>query len=383
MGRAAGGRVAAALAAGLASVIATASPARAAEPFTEEVIRAEIARLVAPLWRVDSLALEALPLTNKDGGKDGSKDAQRAAARVSARVALTVPTYLVDSREGAVTFLRPAADTGLEKTLTAIALAARSGGGWTVKIEPQNPEVLEGVGRPAAELPGRTVLAGSDEARALRERIDQEARQRLAEETARRARAEELLVQQAATAKAEVERADRERAAVEARAARIADLRAKLLGPDRPARIAAFEAALGGNDTGLRQLAAEAAFQSRDPVLANLALRDWIARRRAVPVQVFATKEDPGSETVVQNLGPVTLEIEGFNPADGAVAGRLGAPGYSIAKPSSIIGALAQTELALNSYGCALTLRLTEHRSLDGLLRCQTLPTLIARITLD
>jgi len=374
--RAARVRFAAALAMGIAAGPAMAPPARAAEPFSEEAVQAEIMRLAGPLWRVDSLTMETLTPPGRDAG-------QRAAARIAARVSLAVPTFVVDSREGAVTFLRPAAEAGLEKTLTAIALAARSGAGWTVKIEPQNPEVLDAVGKPAAELPGRTVLAGTEEARALREQLDREAQQRLADETARRARAEELLAQQTATAKAEVERAERGRAAVEARAAQIADLRAKLLGPDRPVRIAAYEAALGGNDAALRQMAVEAALQSRDPVLANLALKDWVARRRAVPVQVFATKEDPGSEAVVQNLGPVTLEIEGFSPADGAVAGRLGAPGYSIAKPSSIIGTLAQTELTLNSYGCALTLRLTEHRTLDGLLRCQTLPTLIARITLD
>ncbi|MGF7175311.1 hypothetical protein [Azospirillum doebereinerae] len=379
MMRPARARFAAALAMGVAAGLATmtpSGPARAAEPFSEEAIHAEIVRLAGPLWRLESLTMETLTVPGRDSG-------QRAAARIAARMTLAVPTFVVDSREGAVTFLRPAAETGLEKTLTAIALAARSGAGWTVKIEPQNPEILDGVGKPAAELPGRTVLAGSEEARSLREQLDREAQQRLADETARRTRAEELLAQQAATAKAEVERAERGRAAVDARATQIADLRAKLLGPDRPARIAAYEAALGGNDAALRQLAIEAALQSRDPVLANLALKDWIARRRAVPVQIFATKEDPSSEAVVQNLGPMTLEIEGFNPADGAVAGRLGAPGYSIAKPSSIIGTLAQTELALNSYGCALTLRLTEHRTLDGLLRCQTLPTLIARITLD
>ncbi|MBP2232857.1 hypothetical protein J2847_006191 [Azospirillum agricola] len=371
-------------AAALATGIAAATPvgtATASEPFPEEAVRAEIARHVPAPWHIDSLTVEPAELPGTTSGKGSD---QRAAARIAARVTLTTPTYVVDSRDGPVTFLRPAADSGLEKVLTATARATRNAAGaWTLKVEPQNADVLDGIGRPATELPGRTVVVGSEEARTLREQLDRDARQRLTDEAARLKREEELLARQNAANAVESERADRERRAVEARVSQITELRGKLLGQDRPAKIAAYEAALGGNDPALRQLAVEAALQSRDPVLANLALKDWIARRRAVPVQLFATKEDPSSETVVQNLGPMTLEVEGFSPINGAVAGRLGAPGYSIAKPSSIIGALAQTELTLNSYGCALSVRLTEHRTLDGLLRCQTLPTLIARITLD
>ena len=392
MVRPAGGRFAAALAMGLSASVPAAGSVAAADTFPEEAIRTELARLIPSPWRFESATVEPVAPPPAAAAKDGkdSKDSKenrdpdsRAAARVAARVTLAKPTFVVDSREGPVTFLRPVADIGLEKTLTATALATRNPGGWTVRIDPQNPDVLDGIGKPAAELPGRTVVLGSEEARRLREQLDRDAQQRLTDEAARRKREEELLAQQTAAAKAEAERADKERRAVEARVAQIADLRGRLLGQDRSAKIAAYEAALGGNDPALRQLAVEAALQSRDPVLANLALKDWMARRRAVPVQLFATKEDPSSETVVQNLGPMTLEVEGFSPVNGAVAGRLGAPGYSIAKPSTIIGTLAQTELTLNSYGCALSVKLTEHQTLDGLLRCQTLPTLIARITLD
>lgn len=346
-------------------------------------IHAEIARLVPPLWTVEDVAVEPMPAPVPEG-KPAPKDPDaRAAARISARLKLAKPTFTVESREGPVTFIRPAADTGLEKTLTATALATRAGTGWTLRIELQNPEVMEGVGKPAGELPGRTVVAGTEEARTLRERIDRDARQRIAEEQARRQREEELMAQQAATAKAEAERADRERRLIEARIAQVTDLRGKLLGGDRTARLAAYEAALGGNDPALRQIAMEAALQSRDPVVANLALKDWLARKKALPVLLFATKEDGNSETVLHNLGPLTLEIDSFNAVNGAVAGRMGAPGYSIAKPSVAVGTLAQTELTVNSYGCVLTLRLTEHQTMDGLFRCQTLPTLIARITLD
>ncbi|MCW2235890.1 hypothetical protein [Azospirillum canadense] len=366
-----------ALAAGLPS-----SAAAAAE-FPADQVRAEIARLVPPPWIVEEVTVAPMPAPAPEGKPAGKEGDSRVAARIGAKLKLAKPTYLIDAREGPFTFIRPATAPDLEKTLTATAVATRGATGWTARIELQNPEVMEGVGKPADELPGLTVLSGSDNARAAREQLDRDARQRVAEEQARRRREEELLAEQAATAKAESERLDAARKQVEARTAQVADLRVKLLGADRPARIAAYEAALGGNDPALRQMAAEAALQSRDPVLANLALKDWLARRKALPVQLYATKEDGNSETVLNNLGPLTLEVESFNPVTGALAGRLGAPGYSIAKPSAAVGALAQAELAVNGYGCALTLRLTEHRTMDGLFRCQTLPTLIARVTVD
>lgn len=375
--RPAGWRFAMALAAGLPPASALAAD------FPADQIRAEVARLVPPPWTVEEVTVDPMPVPTPEGkpvAKDGDS---RAAARIGAKLKLAKPTYLIDGREGPFTFIRPATAPNLEKTLTATAVATRGANGWTARIELQNPEVMEGVGKPADELPGLTVLSGSDNARAAREQLDRDARQRVAEEQARRRREEELLAEQAATAKAESDRLEAARRQVEARAAQVADLRAKLLGADRPARIAAYEAALGGNDPALRQMAVEAALQSRDPVLANLALKDWIARRKALPIQLYATKEDGNSETVLNNLGPLTLEVESFNPVTGALAGRLGAPGYSIAKPSAAVGALAQTELAVNGYGCALTLRLTEHRTMDGLFRCQTLPTLIARVTVD
>lgn len=378
-----------ALAAGVAATPPGAGPARAAEALPDDLIRAEVARLVPPVWRIEEMAITRLPDPPAGGGAPGGTApggtaAAGVAARVAARLSLSKPTYTIDSRDGPVTFVRPAADPSLQKTLDAtVTLNRTKSGRWEAKVEAKNPEVLEGIGRPASELPGRTVVVGTDEERKARDQIERDTKQRLAEEQARQKREEALIVQQTAAAKAEADRMDRERRAVEARVAQIADLRGKLLGADRGARIAAYEAAMGGNDTALRQLAFEAAVLSRDPLLGNLALKDWLARRRALPVQLFATKEDSNSETVLHNLGPLTVEIETFNPVNGAIGARMGAPGYSIAKPSNSVGSLAQTELTLNSYGCALALRLTEQATLDGLFRCQTLPALIARITLD
>ncbi len=377
-------RITAGVLAGWIAVALPSGPAEAAEPavasaesIPETLLRARIESLLPAPWRIEALTVEPQPLPMPPPADPS------AAARVTARVVLGAPTYLVDSREGPVTFLRPAAEPGLAKSWVATVLATRNATGWTIALTPQAPGLLDGIGKPAAELPGRTVVLGTQEARTLREQLDRDATRRLAEESERRKREDERIAQQTAAARAEAARTESERQAVEARIAQLADLHGKLTGQDRTARLAAFEAALGGNDPALRQTAMEAALQSGDPVVANLALKDWIARRRAVPVQLYATREDPSSEAVVQNLGPMTLEIDGFNPVNGALAGKLGAPGYSIARPSSIVGALAQTELAVNAFGCALTLRLTGHRTMDGLLRCQTLPTLIARITLD
>ena len=370
--------IAVTLMAGLIPVL----PARASD-LPIDRIRAEMARIVPPLWTVEEMTAEPVPAPAPDGKAAAKAADSRTMVRVGAKLRLAKPTYSVESRDGAVTFIRPVADAGLEKTLSATALATLGPNGWSARIELRNPEVLEGIGQPLEELPGRPVLAGSAEANRLRDQIARDSEARIAEEDARRRREEELLARQAAATKAEEERAAAEQRQAEVRAARIADLRARILGADGPARIAAYEAALGGNDPALRQIAMEAALQSRDPVLGNLALKDWIARRKAVPVQLYATKEDPHSETVLNNLGPLTLEIDSFNPVNGTLAGRLGAPGYSIAKPSAAIGALAQTSLTVNAYGCALSLRLTEHQTLDGLFRCQTLPALIARVVVD
>lgn len=351
----------------------------------EEAIRNDLGRLVPPLWRVESVTLDVTPPAAP--AKDKDRDAKAADPRVSAKVtlglALGKPTFLFDSRDGTVTFLRPVADAGLEKTLTAKAVATRGANGWTVRFTAQNPDVLDGLGKPLDEWPGQPVVLGTPDAQAARERLEREAQQRAAEDAARRARDEAWLAQSEASAKIAAERAEKERAAAETRAAQITEVRAKLLGPDRAVKIATFEAALGGNDPALRQVASEAALQSRDPILANLALKDWVARRSSAPVQLFATKEDAGSEAALQNLGPFTVEFDGFTRINGTIAGRMGAPGHAVAKMSTIIGSLAQTELTLSSSGCTLSLRLSEHQTLDGLLRCQTLPALIARITLD
>lgn len=171
--------------------------------------------------------------------------------------------------------------------------------------------------------------------------------------------------------------------AVEAdRRAELDRLRGAILGRDRARRIAALESALRGDDVAAREWAREAALESRDPILSHLVLRDWLGRQRTIPVQLFATKEDSGSVTVMRNLGPLSVALESFDPANGAVTATMGATGYGVANPSTAVGTLAQTTLTLNTFGCQLALALTEHRTLDGVFRCQTLPVLVARVVL-
>lgn len=331
-----------------------------------EGIRHALERRVPAVWRIEEVTV------NDAGGPP---------LRVTARLRLSRPTYAIESRDGPVTFIRPVAEAGLEKTLHAVATAGE--GSATPTLELANPEVLDGVGQPPEELPGRTVIIGSEEARRLRAGLEAEARRRLEEDEAARQRAEQRLAHQTALARADAQRAEEERRAVEARARRIEDLQRRLTSGARADRIAAFEAALGGNDESLRLLATDAALTSGDPLLATLAIRDWVARRRSIPVQLFATREDSGSAAVLQAMGPLTVELEGFNRLTGDLVGRMGAPGYGVTRPSVAAGSLAGTGLTVNAFGCTLALGLTEHRTMDGLFRCQTLPALIARVTLD
>ena len=139
----AGWRFAAALTSGLLC----AGAAGAADGDPAELIRAEAARLITSPWRVEDITVEPLRVPALAGEKETARSDSRRAARVAVRIALTRPTFLVDSREGPVTFVRPAADPALEKTLTATAVATRNASGnWTVRIEPNNPDVLDGVG---------------------------------------------------------------------------------------------------------------------------------------------------------------------------------------------------------------------------------------------
>jgi hypothetical protein len=336
-----------------------------ADPF-DDAVRAETRRVVPEFWSIEDVRIEPL------GGDR---------ARISAQLKLAAPTFVIDSQEGPFTFVRPAAETGLEKTLTGVATGGRLG--KPLKLDFGDAALLDSVGKPLTALPGRTVLAGSDDGRALRGELDAWTRSKVDEEKDRRQRETVLAAEQTAAAKAEAGRIEAERALMDQRVRRLSELNNRLNGRDRPARIAATETALAGNDLVARQLAVEAALQSRDPVLSELAVRDWLGQRKSVPIELYAVKEDPQSDAVLANLGPLTLTVDSIDAQTGAVAATLGAPGYGVTRPSAAAGYLTRGDLTLNTFGCSLMLRLSDHRSLDGLYRCQTLATLAARIVLD
>lgn len=152
---------------------------------------------------------------------------------------------------------------------------------------------------------------------------------------------------------------------------------------DRTRRVAAIESALHGKDVAMRRFAMDAALDSRDPLLAHLALRNWLARQKTLSVLLYATKEDPTSPTVLNNLGPLTIKLDNFDPSNGALTGTMGAPGFDVTRTSAAAGSLAQTALALNTFGCQLAVQLSAFRTLDGTYRCQYMPALVARIIVD
>lgn len=159
--------------------------------------------------------------------------------------------------------------------------------------------------------------------------------------------------------------------------------RGMIAGSDRAARIAAYETARRSGEDALRRAAVDAALESRDPTLAALVVRDWLARTTLAPVLLYAVREEQGSPAYLQNLGPLTFRPTSFDPATGAVTAQLSAPGYDMTRDAVAAGTLAGATLTVNTFGCQLALQLTGHRTLDGLYRCRTLPTLVARIVLD
>ncbi|MEI6558874.1 MAG: hypothetical protein WCO00_10750 [Rhodospirillaceae bacterium] len=361
------------------AVIAGPATAQSLPPL--DVQRDQLTRELPPLWHLETFS----PGTPQPG-EAAAKDApdRPVVQAFTAVVSLSVSTFTIDSQRGPFTLLRAVAEQGTRKTLSGLIKSTRrEGGGWTVRVGIQNIFVLDNIGQPADRFQGRTAIVGSPEAAKLLGDLEQTAKQQNEAEAQRQRRQQEQLDQQLSVVKAEAQRIAADHALVDQRAAALASVKRQLLEGERPARIAAYEAAMKSDDVSVRAMALSAALTGRDTLVANLALRHTLVGKKSLPVQLFATRENKDSETVLNNLGPLTLTIERFDGASGAIEGKMGAPGYSIALPGSATGYLAQTELTVNTYGCSLQLRLSEVETLDGVFRCQTLPALIARITLD
>ncbi|MEI7609679.1 MAG: hypothetical protein WCJ64_20050 [Rhodospirillaceae bacterium] len=363
------------------ALLSLAGPAFAQSAPPLDVQRDQLTRELPPLWKLETFSPG--PPQAATGADKDSPD-KPVVQTFTAVVSLTVSTFTVDSQRGPYTLLRPVAEQGLRKTLSGLIKSSkRDGGGWTVRVGVQNIYVLDNIGQPADRFQGRTAVLGSPEAAKLTTELDQTAKQQTEADAQRQRRQQEQLDQQLSVVKAEAQRIAADHALIDQRAAALAGVKRQLMEGERPARLAAFEAAMKSDDVSVRAMALSAALTGRDAIVANLALRHILAGKKSLPVQLFATREVKESETVLNNLGPLTLTIDRFDPATGTLEGKMGAPGYSIAAPGAAFGSLAQTELAVNTYGCSLQLRLSEVETLDGIFRCQTLPTLIARITLD
>ena len=354
--------------------LATPAGAQATPPL--DIQRDQLARELPPLWRLETFS---------PGSAQAADGADQAVVQAfTAVVSLTTSTFTVDSQSGPYTLLRPVAEQGTRKTLSGLIKSTRrDDGGWAVRVGVQNIYVLDNIGQPADRFQGRTAIVGSPEAARLKTELEQTAKQQSEADAQRQRRQQEQLDQQLSVVKAEAQRIAADHALIDQRAAALASVKRQMIEGERPARIAAFEAAMKSDDVSVRAMALSAALTGHDTVVANLALRQILAGRKTLPVQLFATRENKDSETVLANIGPLTLAIDRFDSVTGNIEGKMGAPGYSITTPGSAAGALAQTELTVNTYGCSLQLRLSEVETLDGVFRCQTLTPLIARITLD
>ncbi|MEI6985160.1 MAG: hypothetical protein WCK65_03445, partial [Rhodospirillaceae bacterium] len=264
--------------------------------------REQLVRELPPLWRLESFTVAA-----PDGKAGESAGDGPVVQFFTAGIGLTVATYVIDSQRGPFTLLRQVAESGLKKTLSGLVKSVRRDGGWVVRLGIQNGYAMDAIGQPMDRFPGRTAVLGSPEAVKLLEELDTSVtrQQEAAAEQARRQ--QEGLDRQLAVVKAEAQRMVADRALIDQRAAALAEFKRQLLEGERTVRIATLEAALNGKDASLRAMAFSAAFANRDAVVANLALRAFLAQKKTLPVQLFATRENKDSEFVLNNLGPLSL----------------------------------------------------------------------------
>ncbi len=359
---------------GMALLCLVVASASAAEPDWRRAVQ----QALPSLWQLESLASRTPADASDDAG------AGESFVRFTAPVALTEATFTVVRRQGPFTIVRPVAQAGLRKIVTGRLRGAGNGGNdapWAVDFD--NPDVLAHIGLPLTVIPGRPLVLGSAEGEAELAALRTEAEASRRAAAVERQRLEAQLAQERAAAEAEAAVVDARRRAVAARAEALAALYRQFGSAEHAERRAALEAGMAGSDPAVRAAAFEAAYTGDDAVAANLALRLFLNSRAVVPISLFATRDNPQSGRVLGNLGALTLTIDGFDPVGGSLSGRLGAPGFTVTRESSVVGSLARTQLTLATHACTLTLRLSPWQTLDGIYRCQTLPTLIARIALE
>jgi len=119
--------------------------------------------------------------------------------RFTAEVELQTDTFLLDGKEGPVTWLVPVAKAGEKRTVYGIATSRLSTGAWQTEFALENNPMVR-VGQPRDFFSGRVVVRGTDEEARYREELARptliEAQLRHQEELARRKREEELKEQE-------------------------------------------------------------------------------------------------------------------------------------------------------------------------------------------
>jgi hypothetical protein len=379
---------------------------------TAELLQRELAvRLPAP-WRLVELRLEA----QADLGTAAIPEIH---SRLLVMLALALPTFEPAGREGEITFARPVAPEGYRRAVPGLAISTRREGRWETRIALEPDSALAVPGLPAAALPGRVVVLGSEEEARLRAARAAEAEAGHEAALAAQRRTAALAAEQGVAEAEEARRlakarrdaaealeaaalrdAAAQRVVIEARARQIAELRARFAG-NRNTRLAALDQAMRSEDPAIRALGFEAALASQDAAAISLALRLTLLQKPELQMVTFASAVvGPGQgnpQDVVASLSGFAIVLEDISPATGSFTGtaRLGTG------TARATGALGRSEMtvALRPAGpgqpllvggvaqeaCSLALRLSEVQTLDGLFGCtaKETPRLIARIALD
>lgn len=213
------------------------------------------------------------------------------------------------------------------------------------------------------------------------------AEQRLAAEAAKAEQAEQEaeLQKRAAAARREAEEARiaEENAIREARAKQLEQVMQVLSSAsNRAEAIAAMELVLENDDPTVRRLAFEAGMSSSDPGIVAMALLHWLSSRKemTIPVQTFLIQ---GSRDYRKPNG-AHLIVNSVDISTGRFAGQLVIPGLRGGGNGQ--GLINQNEITfITSDSGQMSLRLTEHRTLDGTLNLGTwaVSPYIARIIID
>jgi len=211
------------------------TPAAEAAAVPAEVLRAQFAQTLPGAWTVTDLTVDA----QANMGTAVDPDIR---SRLRVIVALSAPTLAIVQREGPFTFVRPVAPAGSQRTVHARASSALRAGRWETRFEVETPEAIEVPGMPEAAIPGRIIVVGSDEERALRAEWQAQAQARHAEALAEQERAAALAAERRRAEQAAAQARQADAMAEQQRAATLAAERRRTEEADAQARRAREQA---------------------------------------------------------------------------------------------------------------------------------------------